>query len=253
MRRGSDARVLELVFTLLLFQPAGATPLTCIAQRTQFADKAETVTGLERALSELQLQLDEARRKMEESQLGLTACERVAASTASPSSSIHASSDPSKASKTRARPSRRGGDEEDEEAHNWHYAVQCHGVNSSNTDLSCNCLGLPMAEEFDSRPTIKIIVASWTAAAIDAFLLKIVLEEYMGYPVKLVEDKFLTYAAADDCIDADGTLRIAGCDYKPDPAGVFDAFEAMTEIKDSEGRATGVAAAHIYPEASIPP
>lgn len=243
-----------IIFALLLFQPVGAMPLTCIAQRTQLADKTVTVTRLERALSELQLQLDAARRDMQMSQLELTDCERAPSSTATASSSIHAPSDPSKASKPPTPPSRRGGDEEDEEAHNLLYAVQCHRANSSNTDLSCNCLGKPMVEGFDSRPTIKVIVGSWTAAAIDAFLLKIVLEEYMGYPVELVEETSLKYAVAEGCRDADGTVRsAAGCEYKPDPDGSAHAFEAMTEIKDSDGRATGVAAAHIYPEASIPP
>ena len=42
------------------------------------------------------------------------------------------------------------------------YSVQCYGAGSSFTDKpSCDCLGKPKSNEFDRRPTIKIVVGSW--------------------------------------------------------------------------------------------
>ena len=58
---------------------------------------------------------------------------------------------------------------------------------------SCNCLAvgghdhLRLRKMF-SRPTIRIIVGGWAAAALDAFLLKIVIEEILEYPVQLIDD-----------------------------------------------------------------
>jgi hypothetical protein len=69
-----------------------------------------------------------------------------------------------------------------------------------------------------SRPTIKIVVGGWVAAAVDAFLLKIVIEEIQGFPVQLIDD-------------VDLLARF----------GEFGIFEAL-----SRGDA------HIYPEAICP-
>ena len=67
----------------------------------------------------------------------------------------------------------------------------CYFANSSFVDRSCNCLGLPIPAGSDSRPTVKIIVGSWTAAEIDAFLLGIVIEEYLGYPVEMIPEDII--------------------------------------------------------------
>ena len=69
--------------------------------------------------------------------------------------------------------------------------ADCYFANSSFVDRSCNCLGLPIPAGSDSRPTVKIIVGSWTAAEIDAFLLGIVIEEYLGYPVEMMHEDII--------------------------------------------------------------
>jgi hypothetical protein len=70
-------------------------------------------------------------------------------------------------------------------------AASCYFASSSFVDSSCNCLGLPIPAGSDSRPTVKIIVGSWTAAEIDAFLLGIVIEEYLGYPVEMIPEHII--------------------------------------------------------------
>jgi hypothetical protein len=101
------------------------------------------------------------------------------------------------------------------------YAAHCWAPNSTFTDPSCNCLGEPAHPKLGSRRTIKIIVPSWygrysscrlmlqacfrgiqcgmhplshasnvcrPGAALDAFLLKIVVEGRLGYPVEMLSD-----------------------------------------------------------------
>jgi hypothetical protein len=41
------------------------------------------------------------------------------------------------------------------------YSAQCYRAGSSFTDASCGCLGKPKSNEFDMRPTIKIVAGSW--------------------------------------------------------------------------------------------
>jgi hypothetical protein len=108
----------------------------------------------------------------------------------------------------RAAPARRSG--KDKIA----YAVHCWAPNSTFTDPLCNCLGEAAHPNFGSRPTIRIIVGSWygppapsigcdsmswlwdsflatvprLGAAVDSFLLKILIEGRLGYPVQLLSD-----------------------------------------------------------------
>ena len=114
----------------------------------------------------------------------------------------------------RAAPARRVG--KDEIA----YSVHCWAPNSTFTDPACNCLGEPAHPKLGSRRTIKILLPSWygrcascrvmpqacfarvpaghasalsrPGAALDAFLLKIVVEERLGYTVQLLSDGQLT-------------------------------------------------------------
>jgi hypothetical protein len=119
-----------------------------------------------------------------------------------------------------APPARRSGDSQQV------YAVHCWGARSAFSDPSCNCLGEAPHPKLASRRTITIVVGSWyvykprpsaclrsppfrthrakykqlgtrldgvprLAAAADAFLLKIAIEERLGYPVQLVSDGLL--------------------------------------------------------------
>ena len=64
---------------------------------------------------------------------------------------------------------------------NHTYAVYCYHTNTSFNNPACNCFGEPMPDAMrTTRPTIRILVSSWPAAAIDAFLLKIIIEERFG-------------------------------------------------------------------------
>ena len=66
------------------------------------------------------------------------------------------------------------------------YAAHCHAANSSFNEPSCNCLGTARHAKFDSRPTIKVILSDWIAAGIDSFLLKVTIEEVLGFAVELI-------------------------------------------------------------------
>ena len=75
------------------------------------------------------------------------------------------------------------------------WAAHCFGSNSSFTDPLCNCLGIADPHAGlgdtqrkwlgDARPTIPIVVPNWSGGAIAAWLLKVVLEEVLGYPVQM--------------------------------------------------------------------
>ena len=69
--------------------------------------------------------------------------------------------------------------------------TDCYGANSTNLDPSCRCLGLSRDDRFDSRPQIVIAVGDWAASEIDAWLLAIVIEESLGYPVKMIPENDL--------------------------------------------------------------
>ena len=71
------------------------------------------------------------------------------------------------------------------------YAVQCHGQGSTFVDQSCNCFSNPNGKPrgFDMQPSIVVLVGSWYTTAINAFLLRIILEEEMGHPTTLVIDE----------------------------------------------------------------
>ena len=100
------------------------------------------------------------------------------------------------------------------------YAVQCRPANSSvDKAQSCNCLGLPPPPTLATRPVIKILTPdkAWLAGALDAYILKILIEEHLGYPAQLVSWDVLTNTPGGD--------------------GVFGALERGE--------------AHLYPEVSI--
>jgi uncharacterized small protein (DUF1192 family) len=130
------------------------------------------------------------------------------------------------------------------------YAVHCWAPNSTFTDPSCNCLGEAAHPKLGSRPTIRIIIGSWYGppshsirsdsmgwlwdsflatvprfgAAVDALLLKIVIEGRLGWPVHLIQDGLLQ--------GIESALNLSG------PASVY--------------RALASGEAHIYPEVRRP-
>ena len=130
------------------------------------------------------------------------------------------------------------------------YAAHCWAPNSTFTDPSCNCLGEAAHPKLGSRPTIRVVIGSWygpppfclgltrmrccgtrssatvprLGAAVDAFLLKIVIEGRLGWPVHLISDGLLE--------GIQSALNLSG------PASVYQAL------------ASGEA--HIYPEVRRP-
>ena len=67
--------------------------------------------------------------------------------------------------------------------------MQCYDINSSFTKAACNCFGQPMLDGIRTEwPIIRVLVSSWPGAAVNAFLLKIVIEEKLGFPVLLIPD-----------------------------------------------------------------
>ena len=56
--------------------------------------------------------------------------------------------------------------------------TQCYWAGSSFAP-KCSCMQRPKPLQFDARPEIKVYVASWAAAALDAWLLKFVIEEVL--------------------------------------------------------------------------
>ena len=67
-------------------------------------------------------------------------------------------------------------------------SASCYPANSSFNVPACNCFGKSPHSEFNARPIIKVVVGSWFGAQVTAFLLKIVIEEELGYPTLLLSD-----------------------------------------------------------------
>jgi hypothetical protein len=84
------------------------------------------------------------------------------------------------------------------------YAAHCHAANSSFNEPSCNCLGTARHAKFNSRPTIKVILSDWIAAGIDAFLLKVAIEEVLGFAVELIPSYADNFKGDASVIDALG-------------------------------------------------
>ena len=94
------------------------------------------------------------------------------------------------------------------EADKFTYAYHCHNGNlleasrswdKDPEDRSCKCGLQDSASQnavftkereqlYHTRQRIKVAIGSWLAAAVDAFLLKILIEEHLGYPTDLVSD-----------------------------------------------------------------
>jgi hypothetical protein len=126
------------------------------------------------------------------------------------------------------------------------YAAHCWAQNSTFTDPSCNCLNEAVHAKLGSRPTIRVVIGSWydppslllgsrsmgwlwdsflatvprLGAAVDSFLLKIVIEGRLGWPVHLISDGLLE--------GIESALNLSGA------ASVYQALESGE--------------AHIYPE-----
>ncbi len=66
--------------------------------------------------------------------------------------------------------------------------LRCFRANSSFGDSSCNCFGLPRPETTDSKAAVNIVVGGWLGANVDAWILKLLIEEQLGWPTELIPD-----------------------------------------------------------------
>jgi ABC-type proline/glycine betaine transport system substrate-binding protein len=63
---------------------------------------------------------------------------------------------------------------------------ECTAAGSAFDLPPCNCLGDAKPAAFDDRPVITIVLGDFLSAAVDARLLKTVVEEILGFPARLV-------------------------------------------------------------------
>ena len=68
------------------------------------------------------------------------------------------------------------------------YATHCYGANTSFNDPSCNCFGKPRPKTVDSLAAVVVVVGGWLGGAVDAWLLKLLIEEQLGRPTELIPD-----------------------------------------------------------------
>ena len=66
--------------------------------------------------------------------------------------------------------------------------MPCFPAGSSFNLPACNCLGKQKPSGLDLRPNITVVVPSWLGGAFDAWLLKMLIEEELGWPVILISD-----------------------------------------------------------------
>ena len=66
--------------------------------------------------------------------------------------------------------------------------IDCYEANSTAVNEACNCFGIPRHPLYETRPTVIIAVGGWPAGEVDSWLLKIVIEEVLGFPTELVSD-----------------------------------------------------------------
>jgi hypothetical protein len=70
------------------------------------------------------------------------------------------------------------------------YAEHCYRANSSN-DPSCNCFGQPRPQTTGFQAVVTIVLGDWLGAYVDAWLLKLLIEERLGRPAELIPDSDL--------------------------------------------------------------
>jgi hypothetical protein len=67
-------------------------------------------------------------------------------------------------------------------------SIGCYAANSTVVFDACNCFGVPRHPLYETRPVVVVVVGSWLGAEIDAWLIKTIVEEVLGFPTELVSD-----------------------------------------------------------------
>jgi hypothetical protein len=170
MLAGSSFLLLALLTTI----GAARTELArCVGLRNQLEAEVDVLAHLEVQLAGLQRQIDTARAAVRARQLEVNQCGSMQATGM-------AIWDPLAHSHGRRK---KTDDADDDERR---FALSCWSARSSSwIDQSCTCFPpkSPDSKTWSSRPTIRVLSPSsggWIAGGIDAFLLKIVMEEFMG-------------------------------------------------------------------------
>jgi hypothetical protein len=196
------AELLAVTVVLLAVPTAGLEPRTCPTSREEVSAAAASLKRWEQQLQDVQNSVRDARRVLSAKQLQLAECEvssanaHVGTDASDPSASgdghmlkrsmqtkardLQEASAQLPAALQEARRYRGESDKAEnpmDEKKAVAYDAHCWGANSSFADPSaCGCLNTTRHQAFDSRPTIRIILDMWTAAVLDSWLLKIVID-----------------------------------------------------------------------------
>ena len=179
MLAGSSFLLLALLTTI----GAARTELArCVGLRNQLEAEVDVLAHLEVQLAGLQRQIDTARAVVRARQLDVNQCGSQQATGMAIWGPLAHSHGRRKKTDDASR-----------------FALSCWSARSSSwIDQSCTCFPpkSPDSTKWSSRPTIRVLSPSsgeWVAGGIDAFLLKIVMEEIMGptAPIQLPYPLFL--------------------------------------------------------------
>ena len=195
-----------LALLLLPVQTAGLGTSSCMTSREEVSVAAASLERWQQQLDAVQKSLRDARRVLSAKQLELAGCESSNANTppqvvetkAIGHSDVSAQplGQPSDARRYRERSTACGSGPDDDgigmmdAPKQQLFGARCWEANASFSDPSaCGCFNTPRHPEFDTRLRngiiIRIVVGTWKAASLDSWLLKFVIEQEMGYPVKL--------------------------------------------------------------------
>jgi hypothetical protein len=204
-----------LAVILLAGPTAGLGSSSCPTSREELSAAAASLKRWEQQLEDVQNSVRDAQRVLSVKQLKLAECKasKANAHVGTDASDPSASGDghmPKRSMQTTARKlpeasaqlpaqlpdARRYRGESDDKGEKpmdekkaLAYGAHCWGADSSFSDPSaCGCLNTTRHEKFASRPIIRIIIGMWNAAVLDSWLLKIVIEQEMGWPVQLLPD-----------------------------------------------------------------
>jgi hypothetical protein len=138
---------------------------SCVGLRNVLEAEADVLAHLEAQLASLLPQIEKARAAVRDIQLEVNTCASMQGLAASAADA----------------PKRRK-----ETGDAAIFELTCWSANSSITKKSCSCFPDDSPEHrkaLSTRPTVRVLSPSggaWTAGGIDAFVLKIVIEEIMG-------------------------------------------------------------------------
>ena len=183
----------------LLLACVQSTPITAARDSPSCVEsRSELATALALA-SSLETQLDEARRNVVAKGLQVRSCALMGNTTAgfpegAPERYVRGSGEASASNVSEAsgaqvgrvsgasHSDRRKGMDGPRDKN----ALHCFRANSSLGDSSCNCFG-PRSQIVGSKAApVTVVVGNWLGATVDAWILKLLIEEQLGWPTELI-------------------------------------------------------------------